>query len=197
LKYFVTGGTGFIGGHVIRQLAANGHRVTALVRSRGRATALSQLGVTLAEGDVTEKASMRAPMTGADGVFHLAAWYKVGAREKAEAERVNVDGTRHVLELMRETEVLDLAEKLTGVKAPRLRPAPAVLKAASRAMAVIERVAPVPGSYSSESLRVIAGVTYLGSSAKAQRELGFAPRPLEEGLKETLEYEMRLQESLG
>jgi len=39
---------------------------------------------------------------------------------------------------------------------------------------------------------VIAGVTYLGNSAKARRELGFTARPLEDGLRETLLQEMRL-----
>ena len=43
-----------------------------------------------------------------------------------------------------------------------------------------------------ESLRVLAGVTYLGSNAKARRELGYAPRPLKEGLRETLAHEMSL-----
>ena len=41
-------------------------------------------------------------------------------------------------------------------------------------------------------LRVNAGVTYLGSSAKAERELGFRARPLEEGMRETVLHEMRL-----
>jgi len=45
---------------------------------------------------------MRAPMTGADGVFHVAGWYKIGAKDKKEAKRVNVDGTRNVLQLMEE-----------------------------------------------------------------------------------------------
>jgi nucleoside-diphosphate-sugar epimerase len=49
---------------------------------------------------------------------------------------------------------------------------------------------PVPDEYTAEYLRVAAGVTYLGTSAKAQREWGYRPRPLEEGLAETLRYEM-------
>jgi dihydroflavonol-4-reductase len=48
----------------------------------------------------------------------------------------------------------------------------------------------VPENFSSEYLRVNAGVTYIGSSAKARRELGFEPSPLEEGLRETLAWEM-------
>ncbi len=100
MKYFVTGATGFIGGRVARQLVEAGHEVVALVRSPHKAKLLRALGVTIAEGDLTDKESMRAPMTGVDGVFHLAAWYKVGAKDHTMAERINVDGTRNVLELM-------------------------------------------------------------------------------------------------
>jgi len=48
----------------------------------------------------------------------------------------------------------------------------------------------VPDTMSAEYLRVSAGATYLGSNAKARRELGYNPRPLEDGLRETLEYEL-------
>ena len=57
---------------------------------------------------------------------------------------------------------------------------------------LIERMALLPESYASETLRVMARATCLGNSAKAQRELGFDPRPLEVGLRETLIHEMRL-----
>jgi nucleoside-diphosphate-sugar epimerase len=59
-------------------------------------------------------------------------------------------------------------------------------------MRVVEKVFPVPEIYSYESLHVMAGPTYLATSAKAQRELGFSTRPLVEGLRETLDYEMKL-----
>jgi hypothetical protein len=52
-------------------------------------------------------------------------------------------------------------------------------------------VIPLPQSLTAESLRVVAGVTYLGTNEKARKELGFQVRPLEVGLRETLEYEMR------
>src|SRR5687768_11121519 len=91
-----------------RQLRAAGHEVNAVVRSRARAKELADLGVTLYEGDVTQKESMRDAMVGTDGVFHVAGWYRIGVqradreRARAEAEAINVHGTRHVLELMRE-----------------------------------------------------------------------------------------------
>ena len=59
-------------------------------------------------------------------------------------------------------------------------------------MAVVEKVVPLPPSYTSEGLRIVAGVTYLGSNARARNELGWRPRPLRDGLMETLRHEMRL-----
>jgi nucleoside-diphosphate-sugar epimerase len=89
-------------------------------------------------------------------------------------------------------EALLIAEKLTGIKAPRLRPVPQLLTSLARVVEPIEKFVSLPDLYTSESLRVIAGVTYLGSSAKAERELGFRARPLDEGLGETLAHEMKL-----
>jgi nucleoside-diphosphate-sugar epimerase len=322
MKYFITGATGFIGGHVARQLRAAGHSVTALVRNPTQARDLARLGVELAPGDITDKESLRGPMTGADGVFHLAAWYKIGARDKSAAVRSNVGGTRNVLEMMRELGIpkgvytstlavfsdthgqlvdenyrfngahlseydrtkwqahyeialpmtqnglplvivqpgvnygpgdpsaignalrdylqgklpivpdqvaycwahvedtarghlqamergrtgesyiiagppctlvaaLQLAEQISGIKAPRLKGAPGLLRLLSRLIGVIEPLIPLPEQYAAETLRVSAGATYLGSSAKAERELGFQARPLAEGLRETLSYEMK------
>lgn len=102
MRYFVTGATGFLGGRVARMLREGGHKVAALVRSPEKAGDLAALGVEIFRGDVTEPETLRAPMTGADGVFHIAAWYKVGARDSSQAERINVFGTRNVLEAMRD-----------------------------------------------------------------------------------------------
>lgn len=321
MKYFVTGATGFVGGRVARQLIADGHEVVALVRSPQKAQDLAALGVQLAQGDIVDKASMRAPMTGVDGVFHIAAWYKVGVRDTSVGQAINVDGTRNVLELMQElgvpkgvytstlavnsdthgllvdetyryrgphlseydrtkaeahriaeafiaaglplvivmpgliygpgdtsslrtyliqhvegklpaaprqtaycwahvddiagahitaleqgkagetyiiagpahsfVEAMQVIQQITGIPAPRTLP-PAVFKTMAAVMGVVERIIAVPESFSSEGLRVIAGVTYLGDNGKARRELGYAPRPLAEGLEETLHHEMAL-----
>jgi nucleoside-diphosphate-sugar epimerase len=99
---FVTGATGFLGGVLAQQLVAAGHRVRALVRTPAKAEGLAALGVELHAGDVIEKNTMRRPMAGADAVCHVAGWYKIGIRNKRDAFRVNVDGTRNVLELMHE-----------------------------------------------------------------------------------------------
>lgn len=105
MQYFLTGATGFVGGAIARQLRAAGHRVRALVRSPQQAAHLTAIGVDLHAGDITNKESMRAPMTGADGVFHVAGWYKVGLRDRAAAIAINIDGTRNVLELMRDLRI--------------------------------------------------------------------------------------------
>ena len=71
----------------------------ALVRTPAAALPLEELGAELAEGDITDRGSIEGPMAGVDGVFHLAAWYKVGARNRDRARAINVDGTRNVLEV--------------------------------------------------------------------------------------------------
>ena len=322
MRYFVTGATGFIGGHVARQLIAAGHEVVTPARTPSRAQDLAELGVEVHPGDITDRESLRVPMTGADGVFHIAAWYKIGARDRSMAERINVDGTRNVLEMMRDLgiakgvytstlavfsdthgqvpdetyrhngpwlteydrtkwkahyevalpmiqaglplvivqpglvygsgdtsaihdtfvlylkrrlpmapqktafcwgyvddtarghllameggklgetyiiagpphtliEALALAERITGIPAPRLHPSSALMKLMAALTAPFGAVLPLPPVFTAESMRTTAGVTYLGSNAKAKRELGFTVRPLEEGLRETLRAEMQ------
>lgn len=102
MKYFITGATGFIGGRVTRQLVEAGHAVVALVRNPQEARQLVEIGVSIAQGDITDRESLPEPMSWADGVFHMAAWYKVGARDKSPAYRINVEGTRNILEAMKE-----------------------------------------------------------------------------------------------
>lgn len=105
MKAFVTGGTGFIGQHVVRKLLERGVDVVALARSERSAAALYEAGAEPVLGDITDKASMREGMAGADVVYHIAAWYRVGADDWMKAERINVGGTRAVLTLAHELEV--------------------------------------------------------------------------------------------
>jgi len=318
--YFLTGATGFIGSRLARQLVEAGHTVRALVRDPWRAEALQALGAELSRGDVTEKDSMRAPMRGVDGVFHVAGWWHLGARDTSAAQRVNVDGTRNVLELVRELaipkavytstaavfgdtrgqvvdetfrqggpwlseydrtkwvahyevaepmmreglplvivqpsavygagdpsplgqtirqylrrrllampsdggagwahvedtarghvlamekgrpgesyvisgelhsylEAFQVAQRITGIPPAWLVVPPAPVRALAKVVSYAERVVPVPTTYSSEYLRVVAGSTYYASNAKARIELGFEPRTLEEGFREVLAAE--------
>ena len=323
MRLFLTGATGFIGGEVAKQLGAAGHKVVALVRDPSKAGNVAALGAALHKGDITNKESMRRPMTGVDGLFHIAAWYKIGEGNLAEARAINVQGTRNVLELMRELkipkgvytstlaifsdtkghlvdenyrhngpwlsnydrtkweahydvalpmiqqglplvivqpglvygpgdkstvretlvqylrrklplipkttafnwshvedaarghllamergkpgeayiiagashtleEALELAEKITGIPAPRFRASPALMKTLATLMTVVGSIVSLPATYTAEALRVSAGSTYLGDNSKARRELGFEARPLEEGLRQTLRHEMDL-----
>src|SRR2546422_2154654 len=100
-KYFVTGATGFIGGRVTRQLVDAGHEVVAIARNPERAKDLVSLGVDVRPGDITDPDSLRRPMAGVDGVFHIAGWYKIGSKDRAQGERINVAGTRDVLTALR------------------------------------------------------------------------------------------------
>lgn len=324
MEFFVTGATGFIGGRVTRMLLDQGHLVRALVRTPAKAGDLDAAGAALVEGDVTDKESMRVAMTGVDAVFHIAGWYKVGVRDKSPGQRINVEGTRNVLELMRDlkipkgvytstlavygdtkgvavdethrhngpwlseydrtkwvahyevaepmmkaglplvivqpglvygpgdtsnfrrtllpyldgklttvprgaaycwshiddvarghliamekgrpgesyniggpvhslVEAFEMAEQITGIPAPKRRPGPGTLRFIARLMAIANAIRPVRDTLSPEYLRVLAGVTYLGSHEKAARELGLTWKPLEQGLRETIEHEMRLR----
>src|SRR2546426_5527733 len=104
-KYFVTGATGFIGARVARQLVAAGHDVVAIARNPESARDLESIGVDVCRGDITNPDSLRGPMAGVDGVFHIAGWYKIGSKDPSEGERINVAGTRNVLSAMKELRV--------------------------------------------------------------------------------------------
>jgi len=105
MKYFLTGGTGFVGGHVARQLLDDGHEVVVLARAPSTASDLAEAGATVVSGDITDRATLWDPMEGVDGVFHVAGWYEVGASDPSVGERVNVEGTRNVLTVMDELDV--------------------------------------------------------------------------------------------
>lgn len=319
MKYFVTGATGFVGAVLAKQLIKNGHEVHASVRDLEKADELKSLGVKLFKGDVTDKESMREAMTDADGVFHVAGWYKVGVKDKTPGEKVNIQGTRNVLELMQELQIpkgvytstlsvnsdtkgklvdenyhftgkhiseydrtkaaaheiakefiakglplvivqpglvygpddtsavrsnlLDLlneklpmlpyqtaycwahvddivqghilamekgkigenyhicgdfhtsydafklASEVAGVKLP-MGVSPKIIKVMSVLATPFDSIA--PEIFTSEFLRVLSGVTYVGDNSKAKRELGFNPRPMREGWVETVRHEMKL-----
>lgn len=89
-------------------------------------------------------------------------------------------------------DAIEMASALTGIPAPRFRASPTLLRVTARCAGWVERVRPLPPEYTAEGLRVLAGVTYLGSNTRALTELGWHVRPLRDGLKETLEHEMRL-----
>src|ERR1041385_4723023 len=98
----VTGGTGFIGPHVVHALRTRDTPVRALVRNPARAGRLTAWGAELATGDVTDTASLRAACDGVDAVVHLVAIIK---GSPADFERVMSEGTRNVVAAAQEAGV--------------------------------------------------------------------------------------------
>jgi len=94
MTILVTGGTGFIGGHVVHALRARDVPVRAIVRDRRRAGRLEAWGVELVVGDVTDASILRAACMGVQAVIHLVAIIK-GSR--ADFERVMEHGTRNLV----------------------------------------------------------------------------------------------------
>jgi len=319
MKYFLTGATGFLGGVLAKKLREAGHAVNASVRNPDKAKDLQDIGAKLFKGDVTDKESMREAMVGVDGIYHAAGWYKIGAKDKSDGEKVNIQGTRNVLELMQELkipkgvytstlainsdthgqlvdenyhftgqhlseydrtkavahdiarefiaqglplvivqpgviygpgdtssvrtsllnlfkgqlpmlprktaqcwahvddigqghilamekgkvgesyiicgeyyellEAYKLVAKIAGKRPPMPVP-PGMMKVMSILVKPLD--AWLPDEYTSEGLRIIAGVTYIGDNSKARRELGYNPRPVSEGWVETVRHEMKL-----
>lgn len=94
----VTGATGFVGSAVARVLVSAGHRVRALARAGSPRANLEGLDVEIAEGDMRDAAAVGRAMQGARHVFHVAADYRLWARDPAEIGRNNLLGTGNVME---------------------------------------------------------------------------------------------------
>ena len=102
MRAFVTGGTGFIGGAVVRRLLEAGHEVRALVRPGADTQQLDGLPLERVKGDLRDHDSLRKGMTGCDWVFHVGALYSYWGFEWDDFYEVNVEGTRGVLEAAQE-----------------------------------------------------------------------------------------------
>jgi NADH dehydrogenase len=99
----VTGGTGFVGSHLIRRLRLEGVPVRAIVRDPDKAQALKYLGVDVVKGDISDPASLEKSTTGVERVIHL-----VGIIQEAPGatfKSVHVDGTRNLLEASKKSGV--------------------------------------------------------------------------------------------
>jgi dihydroflavonol-4-reductase len=99
VKAFVTGGTGFIGGEVVRQLRQRGDEVVCLVRNPEKGAKVAELGCELVNGDLGDETAIRKGMQGCDAVIHAAAMYEVGipASQREAMREANVGGTERVL----------------------------------------------------------------------------------------------------
>jgi len=98
MKALVTGATGFVGAAVAQALERAGWSVRVLVRPSSDRTNLARLAAEQVLGDLREPASLEAALAGCEALFHVAADYRLGARDPQELYRSNVEGTRAVLE---------------------------------------------------------------------------------------------------
>src|SRR6516164_6612337 len=101
MRTFVTGGTGFIGGAVVRRLLEAGHEVKALVRHGADTRQFDGLRVEQVKGDLRDYESLRRGIAGCGWVFHVAALYSFWGHSWKDFYETNVEGTRHVLEVAR------------------------------------------------------------------------------------------------
>jgi dihydroflavonol-4-reductase len=146
MRIYLTGATGYIGGRLARRLTADGHEVRALVRESSDAAALDALGVATFPGDLTDRASLREGMSGADWVVHAGAVVDIGGSYEA-MQRVNVEGCENVASLAYKLGVgrlLALSSvaafggspddgRAVGEEAPVLRPFPTAYSATKNA----------------------------------------------------------------
>ena len=96
MRAFVTGGTGFVGAHLVQALLRRGDDVTCLVRSPEKAATLGWRNVRVVRGDLGNQDALRQGCSNADVVYHVAG--RISARDLDEFMRDNRDGTAHVLE---------------------------------------------------------------------------------------------------
>ncbi len=97
-RALVTGANGFLGSAVVRALLADGAAVRAFVRPRSDRRNLAGLDVEVAEGDLTDRASLDEAAAGCAAVFHVAADYRLWVADAGPMYRANVDGSVNVLE---------------------------------------------------------------------------------------------------
>ena len=98
----VTGGSGFVGGHVVHELRGRDLPVRCLVRDERKASKLAAWGCELVEGDVTDPGSLRPALSGVDTVVHLVA---IRQGREQQFQRVMVDGTRELIAAAKEAGV--------------------------------------------------------------------------------------------
>lgn len=105
MKVLVTGATGFLGSNLAAALAEQGHEVRVLRRKTSRLTALEGVRFDSVIGDIMEPGSVEAAVTGCDLVFHTAAISQYWLNDRATTYRVNVEGTRNVVNAARKAGV--------------------------------------------------------------------------------------------
>jgi dihydroflavonol-4-reductase len=105
MKVIVTGANGFLGSWLTKALVQDGHEVFALVRPKSDVSELAGTGCKYVYGDVTDAVSLLEAFKDMDAVFHLAGVIAYKKSQRALMDRVNVEGTRNVVEVCRERHI--------------------------------------------------------------------------------------------
>jgi dihydroflavonol-4-reductase len=129
----VTGATGFVGSAVLRALAERGETVRVLARPSSPRRNLDGVACAVVEGDMTDAMSMRTAMTGVRQLYHVAADYRLWARDPGELRRANLSGAKAVME----------AALAAGVERIVYTSSVATLRAADAAT-IVDETAPLP-----------------------------------------------------
>lgn len=101
----VTGAAGFLGSHVARQLTARGENVRVLVRASSSNRAIADLPLEYVTGDLRDKTSLQRAMNGVHRVFHVAADYRLWAKNPQDIYDSNVGGTQNLLEAAKQASI--------------------------------------------------------------------------------------------
>ena len=102
MKVFLTGATGFVGAHVAKHLAAQGAQLRLLTRSTSNTANLEGLNAEVIVGDLLQPEALRSSINGCDALMHVAADYRLWARDPKTMYAANVDGTRALLRIAQE-----------------------------------------------------------------------------------------------
>jgi dihydroflavonol-4-reductase len=105
MRIFVTGATGFVGSHVARSLGAAGAELRLLTRKTSRTEHLEGLPAELVTGDLLQPENLRSAISGCDALVHIAADYRLWVPNPRTMYAANVEGTKALLRLARETGV--------------------------------------------------------------------------------------------
>lgn len=105
MRVFITGATGFVGGHVARRYAAEGAKLRLLTRQTSRLDSLTGIDAETVIGDLRATDKLRSALTGCDALIHVAADYRLWVRDPDEMYAANVTGTQELLKLARQAGV--------------------------------------------------------------------------------------------
>ena len=114
MNIFITGATGYVGNNLANRLAGEGHTVHALCRSSNKKSLLAHPNIKTFEGDITDMTSIEHAMKGCVQAYHLAAFARVWSKDPSLFYKLNVEGTKNVLEAAKKLDVKNIVFTSTG-----------------------------------------------------------------------------------